>query len=310
MRRWVSSLWSAVTGVGRGLFALPRRVAAVFRRTGGDAATALRRPGARLGLHGLALLGVLAAAALTGLYVVPSVAETRTSAAPSAGPSSAPRPEVDDAPAGQAPPEALPTPGASQPPSELKRPQDALATWASQLRHLGIPPVALQAYGYAELALAQSQPGCHLTWPTLAGIGRIESNHGRTNNATLLNDGRSNPPVIGLPLDGGPERKEIKDTDGGQLDGDPTYDRAVGAMQFIPTTWERWATDGDGDGRADPFDIDDAALAAGRYLCAGGRDLATGAGWSAAIYSYNHLDVYVRNVFAAADGYGRASQGR
>ncbi|MGH3716523.1 MAG: lytic transglycosylase domain-containing protein, partial [Micromonosporaceae bacterium] len=223
--------------------------------------------------------------------------------------SAAPQPAPVDAPGGDAPQAQVPSAPPSGSPTNLKRPQDALAAWAAGLQHLEIPKVALQAYGYAEVSMAQNQPGCHLTWPTLAGIGKIESNHGRTNNAQLLNDGRSNPPVIGLPLDGGPQRKEIKDTDGGQLDGDPTYDRAVGAMQFIPSTWSKWTTDGDGDGQADPFDIDDAALAAARYLCANGRDLATGRGWYDAILSYNHMDSYVQSVFAAADGYGRASHG-
>lgn len=301
-------LLSVVTGVGRRLAALPSGVAAALRRTGAavrGTGAALGRPGARLGLHGLALFGVLAAAAFTGLYVVPSVAKTHPAASPSS--SAAPEAGPVDTPAGDAPPVALPTPDPSGSAAPLKRPQDALAKWAADLEHLGIPKVALQAYGYTELAMAKSQPSCHLTWPTLAGIGRVESNHGRTNNAELLTDGRSNPPVIGLPLDGGPERKEIKDTDGGRLDGDVEYDRAVGAMQFIPSTWARWATDGDGDGQADPFDIDDAALAAGRYLCAGNRDLATGPGWNAAILSYNHMDSYVQSVFAAADAYGRAS---
>ena len=74
-------------------------------------------------------------------------------------------------------------------------------------------------------------------------------------------------------------------------------------MQFIPSTWEQWAADGDRDGRADPQDIDDAALAAARYLCASGADLSTGTGWSAAIYSYNHSVDYVRSVYDAAQAY-------
>ncbi len=36
--------------------------------------------------------------------------------------------------------------------------------------------------------------------------------------------------------------------------------------------------------------MDDAALAAARYLCASGADLATGTGWSTAVFSYNHDD--------------------
>ncbi|MGZ6753179.1 MAG: lytic murein transglycosylase, partial [Nocardioides sp.] len=48
-----------------------------------------------------------------------------------------------------------------------------------------------------------------------------------------------------------------------------------------PSTWRTWATDGDGDGTADPHDLDDAAAATARYLCAGGYDLASGTGWAA-----------------------------
>nr|MBA3783485.1 lytic murein transglycosylase [Nocardioides sp.] len=73
-------------------------------------------------------------------------------------------------------------------------------------------------------------------------------------------------------------------------------------MQFIPSTWTTWASDGDGDGVADPQDLDDAAFAAARYLCASGT-LASGAGWAAAIYSYNHERVYVASVFSAAETY-------
>jgi hypothetical protein len=274
-------------------------------------ASGLRRPGVRLGLHGMALLAVLGAAGYTGMYLVPSGGQvptaTRPSQAPSGGSGGVPGGE---APAGQVPLPGQPSGSPTLPPNgQPTRPQDTLAAWAGDLERIGIPKVALQAYGYAELALAQSEPDCRLSWTTLAGIGRIESNHGRSHGATLLDDGRSNPPVVGLPLDGGPGRMKITDTDSGELDGDPTYDRAVGPMQFIPTTWQRWATDGDGDGRSDPFDIDDAALAAGRYLCAGNRNLANGDGWWNAILSYNRLDSYVRDVYAAADEYGRRSRG-
>lgn len=274
--------------------------------------TTMRRPGGRLGLHGLALLAVLGAAGYTGLYVVPSGVQAPAASQPSQAPSGGPGgvPGGGAPPTGEVPPPVLPSDSPSQSPgAQPARPQDSLAKWAGDLARIGIPTVAMQAYGYAELALAQSQPDCHMTWTTLAGIGRVESNHGRSNGATLLADGRSNPPVIGLPLDGDPGRKKIPDSDSGELDGDPVYDRAVGPMQFIPTTWQQWATDGDGDGRADPFDIDDAAVAAGRYLCAGGRNLATGNGWWNAILSYNRVDSYVRDVHAAADQYGRSSRG-
>ena len=141
----------------------------------------------------------------------------------------------------------------------------------SALAASGIPEVALRAYEAATASLAASDPGCALPWWLLAGIGRVESNHGRFAGAVLLEDGTSSPPVIGIPLDGREGVALIRDSDDGLLDGDTTYDRAVGPMQFIPTTWAGWQSDGDGDGRADPHDVHDAALAAGRYLCGGGR---------------------------------------
>ncbi|MDF3149807.1 lytic transglycosylase domain-containing protein, partial [Streptomyces sp. T21Q-yed] len=90
----------------------------------------------------------------------------------------------------------------------------------------------------------------------------------------------------------------IRDTDGGAHDGDTTYDRAVGPMQFIPSTWARWGADGNGDGRADPNNVFDAALGAGRYLCAGGRDLSVPAELDRAILGYNHSTAYLRTVRA------------
>ncbi|MER7666375.1 hypothetical protein [Streptomyces sp. NPDC096193] len=69
-------------------------------------------------------------------------------------------------------------------------------------------------------------------------------------------------------------------------------------MQFIPSTWAHWGADGNRDGRADPGNIFDAALAAGRYLCAGGRDLSGRAGLERAILGYNHSVAYLRTVLA------------
>jgi membrane-bound lytic murein transglycosylase B len=186
---------------------------------------------------------------------------------------------------------------------------DLLGNWAGKIaRVTGVPARALVAYGNAELAVRASQPGCKVSWATLAGIGRIESNHGQYGGATLGGDGRPSKPIIGVPLDGSPGVKAIGDTDGGRFDGDPTTDRAVGPMQFIPGTWNKWASDGNGDGLGDPQQIDDAALAAGRYLCAGGRDMAAAGGWWAGILSYNNSTEYAQKVFGLADGYAKAAQ--
>ncbi len=182
------------------------------------------------------------------------------------------------------------------------------SAWAASLaKVIDVPARALQAYGNAQNVVAREQPGCHLSWTTLAGIAHIESNHGRYAGRTLLSDGRSSTPIIGIPLDGGPSVQAISDTDGGALDGDKVWDRAVGPFQFIPSTWAKWKADANGDRVADPQNIDDAAVAAGHYLCAGGRNLSDGASWWRAILSYNNSNEYVQNVFNGADSYARAA---
>lgn len=186
---------------------------------------------------------------------------------------------------------------------------DTLAKWADQVAVVsGVPARALAAYGNAELAMRAVQPGCKISWATLAGIGRIESDHGRYGGAVLGADGRPSKPIIGVPLDGSAGVQAIGDTDGGRFDGDPSVDRAVGPMQFIPGTWRKWASDGNGDGLGDPQQIDDAALAAARYLCAGGRDMGTPVGWWAGILSYNNSTEYAQKVFGLADGYAKSAQ--
>ncbi len=160
----------------------------------------------------------------------------------------------------------------------------------------GIPQPAMRAYGAATIEVGRSDPGCHLGWTTLAGIGWVESQHGTIGGRTLGNDGRPDRPVFGPLLDGRGRLAAIRSSSGG-------WQRAVGPLQFLRSTWSTWGADGDGDGRADPQDLDDAALAAARYLCAAGQDLATGAGWTAAVLSYNHADAYVRAVYDAATTY-------
>ena len=170
---------------------------------------------------------------------------------------------------------------------------------APELASSGIPARAVQAYQ----AAATSMASCGIPWTLLAAIGRVESNHGRFAGATLLADGRSDPPIVGIPLDGRPGVAQIGDTDSGRYDGDTTHDRAVGPMQFIPGTWALFATDGDRDGKSDPFDLDDAAAAAAKYLCQAGGDLSTSAGQQDAVYSYNRSDSYVALVLALSAEY-------
>lgn len=205
-----------------------------------------------------------------------------------------------------------PAAGAEVPAIDVNAPgrtSDKLGYWAEPLaEETGIPAPALRAYGNAELIAAQAWPECNLRWNTLAGIGWVETRHG-TYSGNLFNrseideDGVARPKIIGIPLDGGPGVAEIPDTDGGALDGDTEYDRAVGPMQFIPESWARHGRDADGDGVADPHQIDDAAVGAANLLCDGGRDLSTPAGWSEAILSYNRSREYLINVRDAAASY-------
>ncbi|WP_022890434.1 lytic transglycosylase domain-containing protein [Agromyces italicus] len=165
----------------------------------------------------------------------------------------------------------------------------------------GIPERALAAYTLAHVAVAEEEPKCGVDWATIAAIGAIESDHGRHGDSVLDESGDVSPPIIGRALDGDGVAK-IADTDDGVLDGDTTWDRAVGPMQFIPTTWERWASDANGDDVADPHQLDDAALTTGRYLCAAGS-MTSPEGWRAAVYSYNHDDDYVDEVARVAQEY-------
>ncbi|MBW0119186.1 lytic transglycosylase domain-containing protein [Pseudonocardia abyssalis] len=184
-----------------------------------------------------------------------------------------------------------------------------LVSWADVTAgRTGVPARALQAYGGAELAQRADTPDCRLSWTTLAGIARVESDHGNLGRATLGADGVPTPRIVGVALDGSDGVREILDTDGGVLDGDTTYDRAVGPLQFLPTTWEAYGADGDGDGVADPHQIDDAARGAAAYLCADDRDTADGTGWWDGVLTYNRSGEYARLVWAAADRYATAAQ--
>ncbi|MFC5061233.1 lytic transglycosylase domain-containing protein [Actinomycetospora atypica] len=165
----------------------------------------------------------------------------------------------------------------------------------------GIPETVLAAYRGAETAMGRTAPGCGLTWPLVAGIGKVESSHAYGGSVDA--SGTTTRPILGPALNGTGGNASITDTDGGALDGDTTWDRAVGPTQFIPTSWEVYGADGNGDGRSDPDNVHDAALATGRYLCAGGTDLDTPSGRHDAVFRYNHSESYVATVLRWADGY-------
>ncbi|CAM5566619.1 Lytic transglycosylase OS=Streptomyces alboniger OX=132473 GN=CP975_08625 PE=4 SV=1 [Streptomyces alboniger] len=168
----------------------------------------------------------------------------------------------------------------------------------------GLPSTVLDAYKKAEAALAESKPGCNLPWQLLAAIGKVESGQARGGrvdaNGTTLGD------ILGPPLDGNGFAK-ITDTDKGAYDGDTTHDRAVGPMQFIPSTWAFAGRDGNNDGKKDPNNIYDAALAAGHYLCANDRDLSVEADLHKAILSYNRSTEYLNTVLTWLEYYRKGT---
>ncbi|HSF36484.1 MAG TPA: lytic murein transglycosylase [Nocardioides sp.] len=166
-----------------------------------------------------------------------------------------------------------------------------------------IPQAALSAYQRAEAVINEADTGCNLTWELIAAIGRVESDHGRFGGNALDERGVARPGIYGIALNGKNDTQRILDTDAGQYDDDTRFDRAVGPMQFIPSTWSVVGVDGDNDGTRDPQDIDDAALATAVYLCSGDDDLSTEKGQRASVYRYNHSNAYVDLVLEIMQAY-------
>ncbi|OLT56075.1 hypothetical protein BJF89_12615 [Corynebacterium sp. CNJ-954] len=173
------------------------------------------------------------------------------------------------------------------PPARASTVHDLAATAES----LSMPEDHLAGYISGAQTVASEFPSCNIAWNTLAGIGFIESHHG------TYGAGEDGGRIIGPRLDGSGDFMEVPDTDDGELDGDPDYDRAVGPMQFLPESWGIYGAGGD------PHDIGDAAAAAGRLLCGHDRDLDTADGWSRALFSYNRSEEYMISVRDAAANY-------
>jgi membrane-bound lytic murein transglycosylase B len=177
------------------------------------------------------------------------------------------------------------------------------ATWLDRVAEAtGIPRRALQGYAGAELVEREVRPDCHLGWNTLAGIGWVESHHGTIFGGDIQDNGVTSDLIIGVALDGN-GFQEIPDSDAGAVDGDTEWDRAVGPMQIVPTTWAAWATEANGDGVPDIHNIDDASLSAAEYLCYSGGDLAAEYGWRSAITAYNESPAYLDEVLEYANRY-------
>jgi len=126
------------------------------------------------------------------------------------------------------------------------------------------PPAVAETHSYPQLLGLWQRYGSvyRVPWQVLAAINKVESNFGRNMG--------------------------------------PSSAGAIGWMQFMPSTWERWGVDADGDGIANPWSADDAIAAAARYLAASGgaTDI------SRAVFSYNHAQWYVDEVLQLAQLFG------
>ncbi|MGA4982637.1 lytic transglycosylase domain-containing protein [Streptomyces cellulosae] len=178
------------------------------------------------------------------------------------------------------------------------------ATGDQSAAEAGIPATVLDAYKQAEATLRTKKPGCNLPWQLLAAIGKVESGQARGGRVTA--DGTTVTPILGPQLDGNGFAL-IRDTDNGAYDGNRMYDQAVGPMQFIPSTWEWAGRDGNGDGRRDPNNVYDAALAAGHYLCRFDWDLSEQGDLRKAILSYNNSTDYLNTVLSWLEFYRKGT---
>lgn len=248
------------------------------------------------------LVGVVPLVLLSASWTV-SVADV--GAAPGAGATDSPAAAVQG-PAAHA---DVPLPDAVvEPPASVARPdgmtaQAGRAVPASASSPVDIPSTALAAYQRAAAVIGAADERCHLDWALVAAIGRVESDHGRVSGSALDAAGLARPAIIGPALDGKNGTTLVSDTDAGALDGDKAYDHAVGPLQFIPTTWGVVGVDADDDGRRNPQDIDDAALATAVYLCSGDADLAVPDQLAAAVHRYNHSSTYVALVLRVMKAY-------
>ncbi|TNC20697.1 NlpC/P60 family protein [Amycolatopsis alkalitolerans] len=174
-------------------------------------------------------------------------------------------------------------------PVQAEAPRDqgasALQTWATGLSGpLDIPERALAGYATAELTLRKEQPGCHLSWVTLAGIGKASSDHGRFGGDSLASDGTVRKALGAVPLQGAA--------------GQPASERRSGPMQLTSQEWQR--------GQGNIQDVDDASIAAGRVLCASGN-LQSGLTWWNAIAKYRNSDLFRQQVLGNAQLYAALS---
>jgi hypothetical protein len=133
----------------------------------------------------------------------------------------------------------------------------------SALAQREIPALYLRLY-------EQAAQRYGLDWAILAGIGKVECDHGRDPDPSCTQDGAVNAAGAGGP------------------------------MQFLAATWAQYGVDADGEGPPNRWDPADAIYGAANYLRASGAP----GDYRQAIFAYNHASWYVAEVESWAAKYG------
>jgi peptidoglycan DL-endopeptidase CwlO len=128
----------------------------------------------------------------------------------------------------------------------------------------------------------------NVPWTVLAGIGKVESDDGRTTLPGVTTASVSNS--FGAA---GPMQIGISGASSNSWGGAPVHP----ASQVVAGV----ATDEDGDGIASVYDPADAIAGAAKYLVAHGAQQNV----AAAIFAYNHADWYVQEVLQWASTYAQ-----
>lgn len=165
----------------------------------------------------------------------------------------------------------------------------------------GMSLLALDAYIAGAESMTDLSPECVISWEILAAIGEIESKHGTLGNRYIAANGNLSSGLLGPLLDGS-QFALVRDSDNGSYDGSFEFDRALGPMQFLPSTWLRHGVDGNGDGFDDPQNIYDAAAGAANYLCEVGKEQGT-ANIEVRLRGYNDSTSYIIKVLDNASNY-------
>jgi hypothetical protein len=186
---------------------------------------------------------------------------------------------------------------------EQRRLDVADSRFTGMVLGLDFPLVALDAFWKASVKVNAEAPQCGLRWEMLAGISRVEGVHGTWGGSSLDGRGNTTIRIKGPPLDGSKGTARVMDSDGGFWDDDTVFDRGVGPMGFLPTSWQAYGSDGNGDLVADPHNIYDAAEASARLLCRSRVRLDMESNLRDALFTYNRSQRYVGIVHGYITNY-------